>query len=139
VPIQAVAIGHEPSDQIFRLFHSIILDVENWSSLELRSQGFVPHCFVGIKKWPIYPCVVNGNPRQPLNQLLEADLLYVRNFADPSGLSDDQLRHLTLIAHVCYKSFDLATRCVMVLEQRGALPRGAQQRYVDLLSSGNGS
>ena len=105
--------------------------------LELRAQDFVPHCFASIKKWPIYPCVVNGDQRKPLNQVLEADLVYVRNFADPSGLSDDQLKHLTLIAHVCYKSFDLAMRCVMVLEQRGALPRGAQRRYVDLLSSGS--
>jgi FkbM family methyltransferase len=104
--------------------------------LELRAQGFVPHCFAAIKKWPIYPCVVNGNPRQPLNQLLEADLVYVRNFADPSGLSDDQIKHLTLIAHTCYGSFDLAIRCVMVLERRGALPGGAQRRYLDLLSAG---
>src|SRR5262245_956683 len=33
MPIQAVAVGHEPSDQTFRFFHSIILNVENWSML----------------------------------------------------------------------------------------------------------
>src|SRR5690606_19709200 len=57
--------------------------------IELRAQGFVPHCFAAVKKWPISPCVVNNNPRQALNQLLEADIVYVRDFAHPENLSDE--------------------------------------------------
>jgi len=101
--------------------------------LHLRSRGFVPHCFAAVKKWPISPCVVGGDPRTPLNQLLEADLVYVRDFSRPELMSDEQLTHLALIAHHCYGSFDLALRCVTLLEQRKALTAGAPQRYVQLL------
>jgi FkbM family methyltransferase len=102
--------------------------------VELRSQGFIPHCFAAVKLWPISPCVVNNDLRQPMNQLLEADIVYVRDFARPESMSDEQLKHLALITHHCYRSFDLALRCVMLLEQRQALPAGSQNRYAELVS-----
>jgi FkbM family methyltransferase len=100
--------------------------------LELRGQGFLPHCFAAIKLWPIAPCV---DPRQPFNQLLEADIVYVRDFTDPDSLSDEQLKHLALIAHYCYRSFDLALRCVMLLEQRQVLEAGTGQRYLGIVAT----
>jgi FkbM family methyltransferase len=103
--------------------------------LELRSQGFLPHCFAAIKPWPIAPCVIDNNPRQALNQLLEADIVYVRDFTHADSMSDEQLKHLALIAHYCYRSFDLAVRCVMLLEQRQALEAQTQQRYLEILSA----
>jgi FkbM family methyltransferase len=101
--------------------------------IELREQGFVPHCFAAIKQWPISPCVVNNNPRQALNQLLEGDLVYVRDFSKPELMNDEQLKHLALIAHHVYRSFDLALRCLMLLEQRLVLTKGAQQKYLQSL------
>jgi len=103
--------------------------------LELRSQGFLPHCFAAIKHWPIAPAVIDNNPRQALNQLLEADIVYVRDFAHADSMSNEQLKHLALIAHYCYRSFDLAVRCVMLLEQRQALEAGTRQRYLGILSA----
>jgi FkbM family methyltransferase len=100
---------------------------------ELRAQGFVPHAFASLKKWPIAPLEFGADPTRPLNQLLEADLVYVRDFVHADGMSSDQLRHLGLIAHSCYGSFDLAGRCVALLEQRQALPAGALQQYVEIL------
>ncbi|ORB27646.1 FkbM family methyltransferase [Mycolicibacterium parafortuitum] len=102
--------------------------------VELRRQGFIPHCFAAIKRWPIAPYVVNDDPRWALNQLLEADIVYVRDFSRPDSLSDEQLKHLALIAHHCYGSFDLATRCVLLLEERGALEPGARQRFSQILA-----
>nr|WP_264993273.1 FkbM family methyltransferase [Mycobacterium montefiorense] len=99
---------------------------------ELRGQGFVPHCFPAIKLWPIAPCV---DPRQPVNQLLEADIVYVRDFTRADSMSDEQLRHLAVITHYCYRSFDLALRCVMLLEQRQTVQAGTLQRYLDLLAT----
>jgi hypothetical protein len=49
---------------------------------ELRIQGFIPHAFAALKKWLISPMQFGGNPTQPLNQLLEADLVYVRDFVN---------------------------------------------------------
>ena len=102
--------------------------------LELRSQGFIPHCFAAVKYWPIAPSVIDNDPRKPLNQLLEADIVYVRDFSRPDLMSDEYLKHLALIVHFCYGSFDLALRCVMLLERRQALKAGTQQRYLQLLS-----
>ncbi len=102
--------------------------------IELRRQGFVPHCFAAVKRWMIAPCVINNNPRQPLNQLLEADIVYVRDFSKPDLMTDEQLKQLAMIVHHCYGSFDLALRCIMLLEQRNTLPIGSQQNYLNLLT-----
>lgn len=100
---------------------------------ELRSQGFIPHAMAELKKWILAPMMLDQNPRRPLNQLLEADLVYVRDFRDTDSFSDMQLKQLSLIAHYCYGSFDLAIRCIIALEQRNSLPADTQQRYVQLL------
>ncbi len=104
---------------------------------ELRAQGFVPHCFAAVKRWPIAPCVVNDNPRWAVNQLLEADVVYVRDITRPEGLDDQQLKRIVLVAHHCYRSYDLAMRCVEILESRGALPAGTRRRYLDLVGQPN--
>jgi FkbM family methyltransferase len=127
----AVAIQTEVSFITLYKNQSSLGDVD----VELRGQGFVPHCFADIKTWPIAPCVINRDPTRALNQLLEADIVYVRDFSHPERMSDEQLKHLALIAHHCYESFDLALRCVMVLEQRGVLGTGAQQQYLTSLAS----
>jgi len=104
--------------------------------IELRSRGFIPHALAETKRWVIAPTVLEGDPRTPLNQLLEADIVYVRDFTKPQTLTDEQLKHLCLIVHVCYHSWDLANRCLYLLEQRGSLPLGSQQRYFEALAAG---
>lgn len=103
--------------------------------IELRSQGFIPHCFAAVKKWPIAPCVINGDPRMPLNQLLEADIVYVRDFLS-DDISDAQLRQLAFIAQTCYKSIDLTMRCIAELQRRDALPENAMNDYLAHLQAG---
>jgi FkbM family methyltransferase len=126
---QAVAIQTEVSFMTLYKEQPSMGDVD----VELRRQGFVPHCFAEVKKWPISPHVVKNNPWETVYQLLEADIVYVRNFAHPETMTDEQLKHLALIAHHCYKSFDLALRCVMLLENRAVLEVGAQQAYRSLI------
>jgi hypothetical protein len=100
---------------------------------ELRAQGFIPHAFAALKRWPIAPLQFGGNPTQPLNQLLEADVVYVRDFGHADRMSSDQLKQLCLIAHSCYNSFDLAGRCIALLQQRQAIGEEALQRYIEIL------
>jgi len=102
--------------------------------LEMRTQGFIPHCFAEVTQWPIGPCADGDDARRPLNQLLEADIVYVRDFSHAGSLSDEQLKHLALVAHHCYGSFDLAGRCVMLLEERRVLAPGARQWYAEFLA-----
>jgi hypothetical protein len=97
--------------------------------VELRAQGFVPHTTAAVKLWPLAPYAAAADAKRPLNQLLEADIVYVRDFARPERLDHEQLKHLALVAHHCYQSWDLALRCVTELERRGAVPKGAAQRY----------
>ena len=79
------------------------------------------------------PLQLGGDPTRPLNQLLEADLVYVRDVVHPDGISSDQLKHLCLIVNAGHGSFDLAGRCVALMEQRKELPAGALQQYVEIL------
>jgi FkbM family methyltransferase len=126
---QTVAVQTEVAFMTLYKEQPTIGDVD----VELRLQGFVPHCLNEIKKWPISPHVFKDNPWETQNQLLEADIVYVRNFAHHKTMTDEQLKHLALIAHYCYGSFDLALCCVMLLEQREALEVGAQQAYRSLI------
>jgi len=101
--------------------------------VELRAQGFVPHTTAAVKMWAIAPYAAAGDPGRPLNQLLEADLVYVRDFSRPERLDDEQLKHLALVAHHCYQSYDLALHCVTELDRRGGVVKGCPQRYFQSL------
>lgn len=97
--------------------------------IELRQQGFVPHCLAELKRWPITPYVDEANPRQAVNQLLEADIVYIRDLTKPELISDEQLKQLSLIAHSCYRSFDLVSHCIMLLEKRHVIDAGSLKNY----------
>ena len=101
----------------------------------LREMGFVPHCFAELKTWPIAPMVIQGNPRLPVRQLLEADLVYVRDFARPNNMSGEQWKHLAMIAHHCYGSIDLALRAIIAATGLGALRSDSAERYLALQRS----
>lgn len=100
----------------------------------LRQLGFVPHMFAAIKKWPIAPARYLDDPHRPFNQLLEADMVYVRDFSKPDLMDDTQLKHLALIAHMAYQSYDLAVRCIAILQQRGRLSPDALTTYFSMVS-----
>jgi FkbM family methyltransferase len=95
---------------------------------ELRSQDFVPHSMPALKKWPIAPTVFNGDFLKPGNQLLEADIVYVRDLAHPESMSSEQLSHLAMIAFHIYGSVDLAVFCLIELQQRGHASPGAVEQ-----------
>jgi FkbM family methyltransferase len=99
----------------------------------LRAKGFVPHCLAELKQWPIAPLVIDGNPRKPVRQLLEADLVYVRDFSRAANMTGEQWKHLALIAHHCYGSVDLALRAIHGAIEVGALPSAIAERYLSLL------
>lgn len=103
--------------------------------LELRRQRFIPHCFTEVRHRPIGNFVGSGGALPQLKQLTEADIVYVRDFTHPDVMTDEQVKHLGLIAHYCYQSFDLAFRCVALLEERQVVATGSSQRYLRLSHS----
>jgi len=78
----------------------------------------------------ILPLHFSDNIYTGLNQLLEADIVYVRDFTHAEKMSSEQLKHLALVAHHCYQSYDLTTNCINHLAERGVLPADAVSRYL---------
>jgi hypothetical protein len=99
---------------------------------ELRSQGFVPHSMPEVKQWAIAPTVFDDNFFNPGNQLLEADIVYVRDLAHPERMTSEQLAHLAMIAFHIYGSVDLAVFCIIELQQRGRAPEDAVEQLMQL-------
>lgn len=99
---------------------------------ELRRSGFVPHSLAAVNKRMIAP-MVGSTPFVGFNRLLEADIIYVRDFMNPDRMSPEQLKHLAVIAHHCYGSFDLAANCLYHLARVGAVRSDAVTQYLALV------
>ena len=97
--------------------------------VELRKLGFIPHSFAGLKLWPLAPTVINNDPRRAVRQVLEADMVYVRDFTDPGSMTGEQWKQLALIAHHCYGSVDLAYRAITAASEIGACPPDTADQY----------
>jgi hypothetical protein len=74
--------------------------------------------------------VVGNEPNRGIRQLLETDMVYVRDFSRPGNMSAEQWKHLALIAHHCYGSYDLALKAIVTLIELGAVPADANKRYL---------
>src|ERR1700761_866771 len=105
--------------------------------LALRELGFLPHCVTGTKIWPIAPMVVGDQPNRGIRQLLETDMVYVRDFSRAESMSAEQWKHLALVAHHCYGSYDLALKAIITLTDMGAVPEGSNKRYLASLRKPN--
>ncbi|WP_418004871.1 FkbM family methyltransferase [Mycobacterium sp. PDNC021] len=98
--------------------------------IELRRQGFLPHSFPAIKRWAIAPTVFGGDFRRGGNQLLEADIVYVRDIAYPERMTTEQLSQLAMIAFHVYGSIDLALFCITELSRRGQAAADAGTQFL---------
>ncbi len=87
-------------------------DIDTW----MRKNGFLPHTFTDIKKWSIHPLTKDDNIRKPFNQLLEADIIYIKDPTNFRNLSARQLKLLALFA-IIFKSPDLLVNCVLNYEK----------------------
>jgi FkbM family methyltransferase len=105
--------------------------------LALRELGFLPHSVTGTKVWPIAPMVVGDTPNRGIRQLLETDMIYVRDFSRPENMSAEQWKHLALVAHHCYGSYDLVLKAIVTLIGMGVVPEGANRRYLASLRKPN--
>jgi hypothetical protein len=95
----------------------------------------VPHALVAINKRMIAPLFNATNPYAAIHQLLEADIVYVRDFTRPDAMSNEQLGQLAMIAHHCYRSHDLVLNCIHHLESRRAIASGSVHIYARTLHS----
>ena len=101
-------------------------EVDTW----MRSKGYLPHSFLHIKRWSISPTIFNGNFRQPGNQLLESDIIYIKDPFRLDLLSDIQLKKFILISHYSFKSVDLSVYLILELEKRNVLNKDTFKKYI---------
>lgn len=107
-------------------------EVDMW----MRSQGYLPHTFLEIKRWSIAPTIFDGNFRTPGNQLLESDIIYVKNPLELDKLSSLQLVKFAALSHYCFKSPDLCVVILLELVRRGELDATVQEQYYNSLRQG---
>jgi hypothetical protein len=81
--------------------------------------------------------VVGDAPNRGIRQLLETDMIYVRDFSRPENMSAEQWKHLALVAHHCYGSYDLVLKAIVTLIEMGVVPEGANRRYIASLRKPN--
>lgn len=98
---------------------------------ELRRMGFIPHCFVEAKVWPIATKTKLSNASP--HQLLEADILYVRDFG--RAMASEQWKHLAMIAHHVCGSFDLAMHALEKLVEMDAVSSTAPEQYREIVEA----
>jgi hypothetical protein len=96
-------------------------EIDSW----MRSRKFVPHSFAELKRWSIAPTIYSNNFRVPGNQLLEADVIYIRDPLELADLMDITLMKSALLAYYCFKSTDLCVHYLLELERRNTIPIGA--------------
>lgn len=101
----------------------------------LRKLDFVPHCFSSIKRWALSPTVFNNNPRSPGNQLLEADIIYVKDFPKLIKMESEKIKHLAMVSHHIFRSFDLVNLTLLELEKRGEIKRDSVKQYIASFST----
>ena len=101
---------------------------------KLRELGFVPHMFASLNQRMFLP-MIGPNPYQGLNQVMEADIVYVRDFTRPELMSNEQLKQLALLAHYIYNSYDIDLNCIHHLVERGALSITAND-YLEIVQRG---
>lgn len=101
-------------------------DIDLW----MRKNGYIPHCFLDIKRWSITPTIFNNNFRTPGNQLLESDIVYIKDPFKLNSLDNTQLKKLILISHYCLKSIDLSVFIILELEKRNILVKDTFKNYI---------
>jgi len=106
----------------------------------LRTMGFVPHCFIEATCQPIPTDPPLNNV--PPNQIVEADMLYVRDWSKcptltsstPDSMTGEQWKQLALIAHHICGSYDLAMYAITTLAHTTAVAADAPARYRNILT-----
>jgi len=80
----------------------------------LREQGFVFHMIEGFGSRLLKPARDTNNPYAGLNQLLWADVVYIRPFdsISPKNTTPEALLKRVILLHELYKSYDFAARAI---------------------------
>lgn len=127
---RAVAIQTEVSFLPLYVGEPLFADVDR----ALRALGFMLHGFAELNKRAVAPYVVDGNIHKGINQLFQADAVYIRDFDHIELLSSHKLKSLAMVLHYCYGSVDMAQHVVRAHDRKFATRYW--RPYMALLGSG---
>jgi len=100
----------------------------------LRALGFQFHKFIDPKSKVIPNSQIDRLKRsRHRNQIIDADAVYLREPGELASYSDEQLKHLSILAAAVFESDDLALYCLDALVSRGVIDAELPARYVDAL------
>lgn len=85
---------------------------------ELRRQGFLLHKFQSMAGRPFKPFACGNNPSSPVNQVLWADVIYVKDFTRFDEISPRKLLKLAIMLHELYQSFDLCAVAIKSFDEQ---------------------
>ncbi len=103
--------------------------------VHMRSNGFVPHCFLDLKRWSIAPTIFDNNFRIPGNQLLESDIVYIKDPLELACLDEAQIQTLVILSHYCFRSVDLCIWLLLELERRNLIKSEGHKHYLEHVNS----
>lgn len=101
----------------------------------MRSKGFVPHLLMDVKRWSIAPTIRNNDIRVPFNQLLESDIVYIRDPLEVKTWNIHQIKKLAVIAHEFFASIDLTIYLINELIRRDPAYSSLRQDYLLLANA----
>ena len=101
--------------------------------VHLRKQGFLPHSYQHIEKRIILSEYGRNMPRGAASQMLDGDILYLKDISSQEEWDDTSFARLALIADGVYGYVDLALYCLEQLTLRGAVSSSEVQDYLDLV------
>jgi FkbM family methyltransferase len=113
----------------FPLYHSApsFADIHK----ELTQQGFVLHKFLHQVRAPISNSFVDDLPAAfGVNQLVDGDAVYIKDFRDMADFDARSLKALALISHYVFDSKDLTIRILAEIVSRGEIGKDALQQYI---------
>lgn len=99
---------------------------------ELRKQGFQLLKINAIKS-RIVPNSQQYSINRPIirSQWIDGDAIYIRDLGKLDNYSDDQLRHLSLLACGVFESYDVTLFCLDELVKRGAIDASIPEDFVN--------
>lgn len=97
----------------------------------LREHGFILHKFMFAKALPLRSKLKSPlRRRDTQNQLIDGDVVFIRDLRDPDNYDDEDLKHLALLADGCFGSLDLVVRCLSILIDRGVITEDDTEEYM---------
>lgn len=99
----------------------------------LQAHGLVPHSFLHIEKRLLRSRWLDRIDGATPQQMLDGDILYLRDLSRPDTLDSDALRKIALLCDTCYGFSDITLRCLELLVARNEIKARVAERFIDSL------